>query len=427
MHRLLHGIRQALQSPSRTTRTAVVLGRLLGAAFLLCFATGLYSHFLQNPLPWMTFPTRPTWLYQLTQGVHITAGLVCLPLILGKLYAVYPELFRTPPITGLRSLLERASIALLVAASLVEIAIGLLNTYQWYRLFPFPFRQTHFALSFVIIGSLAIHIAVKLDLIALHWRRPAAGVEAAAPAPAAAVGAVTPAAAGAATRAPARRGDAGRGVTGRVFAWIDRTPAPRSPRVSRRGFLTTIGVASATLVALTAGQSFRPLDALTVFAPRKPGVGPGGLPVNRTAAAARVTETARAGDWALTVMAGGSSRALSLADLRSLPQHTVSLPIACVEGWSQLAEWQGVRVKDLLALVGSPASVRVRVRSLEQGSLYAMSELEPEFVRDDLTLIALRLNGHVLDLDHGYPARLIAPARPGVLQTKWLSTVEVIG
>jgi DMSO/TMAO reductase YedYZ molybdopterin-dependent catalytic subunit len=40
-------------------------------------------------------------------------------------------------------------------------------------------------------------------------------------------------------------------------------------------------------------------------------------------------------------------------------------------------------------------------------------------------LIALRLNGEALHLDHGYPARLIAPNRPGVLQTKWISRITV--
>jgi DMSO/TMAO reductase YedYZ molybdopterin-dependent catalytic subunit len=38
-----------------------------------------------------------------------------------------------------------------------------------------------------------------------------------------------------------------------------------------------------------------------------------------------------------------------------------------------------------------------------------------------LTLLALRLGGERLHLDHGYPVRLIGPARPGVLQTKWVS------
>jgi DMSO/TMAO reductase YedYZ molybdopterin-dependent catalytic subunit len=46
--------------------------------------------------------------------------------------------------------------------------------------------------------------------------------------------------------------------------------------------------------------------------------------------------------------------------------------------------------------------------------------------RDPLTLLATGLNGDELDLDHGYPARLIAPNRPGVLQTKWVHRLEVI-
>ena len=49
-----------------------------------------------------------------------------------------------------------------------------------------------------------------------------------------------------------------------------------------------------------------------------------------------------------------------------------------------------------------------------------------EFAQDDLTLVALEVNGKPLDLDHGFPARMIAPGRPGVLQTKWLSKLEVI-
>nr|BFF14853.1 hypothetical protein GCM10025699_61560 [Microbacterium flavescens] len=49
-----------------------------------------------------------------------------------------------------------------------------------------------------------------------------------------------------------------------------------------------------------------------------------------------------------------------------------------------------------------------------------------EYATDPLTLVALELNGERLSIDHGYPARVIAPGRPGVLQTKWLTTIEVI-
>ena len=64
IQRLLHQMRHSLRAPSRNPRTAVVIGRLLAVAFLLCFATGIYSHFIQDPLPGMQFLTRPVWLYQ---------------------------------------------------------------------------------------------------------------------------------------------------------------------------------------------------------------------------------------------------------------------------------------------------------------------------------------------------------------------------
>ncbi|MEP6478388.1 MAG: molybdopterin-dependent oxidoreductase [Rhodoglobus sp.] len=428
VQRILHQFRHALATPSRNPRMAVVLGRLLAIAFLLCFGTGLYSHFLQDPLPWMTFLTRPSWLYQVTQGIHITSGIACFPLIFAKLYSVFPELFQTPPVRSFPHLLERASIALFVAASLVQITIGLLNTYQFYSLFPFSFRHTHFVLSFVVIGSLAIHIGVKLPIIARYWRKRDAYDEAGV----LVVHEQDPDAEfeqyDELRRLTGKRQSAG--VTGRIFEWIDRAPAPRAPQpvaTSRRGFLVTIAAAAAALVVFTAGQSFRLFDATNLFAPRKNGTGPQSLPVNRTAKAADVIDAAMSPNWTLTVSNGDTSRSFSYAQLAAMPQYEAVLPIACVEGWSQYALWRGLRVKELMAMVDAPAGADIRVRSLQTNSMYGVTTMGPEFVADDLTLVALQLNGEVLDIDHGYPARIIAPARPGVLQTKWLSALEVIG
>jgi DMSO/TMAO reductase YedYZ molybdopterin-dependent catalytic subunit len=64
--------------------------------------------------------------------------------------------------------------------------------------------------------------------------------------------------------------------------------------------------------------------------------------------------------------------------------------------------------------------------SLEPPGPYSRTTLPARHTGDSHTLIALKLNGEVLDLDHGYPCRLIAPTRPGVLQTKWLTQIEVI-
>lgn len=396
MQKLTNALAARFASPTRSTRLTVVLGRWLGLSFTICFLTGLFSHGLQEPPSWMFFPTSPVWIYQLTQGIHVTTGIAAIPLLLAKLWSVYPELLKWPPVKSVAHGLERASIGLFVASSLLQLTTGLINTYKWYP-WPFPFRQTHYWLAWVIWGSLLLHIAVKLPLIMEHWRaRPGTG------------------------RQPATG-------TGSPAPVIDDGAAAAEPgRWSRRAFLAAVGVTTGAVVLTTAGQSFSWLDPLNLFAPRKMGTGPQAVPVNRTAADAKVADLAGAKDWTLTVSHQGTRRSLTLAELQGLPQYEHELPIACVEGWSQTATWRGVRVRDLVAAVGAPPSSALRVTSLEPEGAYRTMDMPAAYAQDERTLVALELNGQTLDLDHGYPARIIAPGRPGVLQTKWLHTVEVL-
>ncbi|MBM9506845.1 molybdopterin-dependent oxidoreductase [Actinacidiphila acididurans] len=360
-------------------RTAVSVGRLAGAALVVCFVTGLVSHYLQQPPGWAVnvLPSRPVWGYRLTQGLHVASGIAAIPLVLAKLWTVYPRLFAWPPLKSVTHALERLSIAVLVAVTLLQLATGLLNTVQWYP-WPWNFRQTHWALAWVLVGALLLHIAVKAPVIAAHWGRRSAGTL--------------------------------------------RLPAADGP--DRRAFLATVGAAVGAVTVTTAGQSFTPLKDLDVLAPRHPDHGPQHLPVNRTAAAAGITAGHLTG-YRLTVR-GPHPYDLTLPQLQALPRHSAVLPIACVEGWSKNAHWSGVRIRDLLDRAGAPHSATIRVVSLQKGGAYSVMEMGASYARDPLTLLALSLNGAPLDLDHGFPARIIAPNRPGVLQTKWVGMLEVI-
>ncbi|MFJ4222147.1 molybdopterin-dependent oxidoreductase [Curtobacterium luteum] len=445
-----------MASPNRNARSAVVLGRLLGIAFLVCFGTGIYSHLLQQPFPGMRFPTRPVQLYQFTQGLHITAGIAIIPLLLAKLNAVMPALVQVPPVRGVLHLLERLSIAVLVSAAIVQVGTGLLNTYQWYP-WPFPFKQVHNALAYVIIGSLIVHVAVKLRVIARYWRARDSYDEHGRFVPDTTVGSelLPPAADREARLDPATPAAAAptvtaypRGLTGRLLRWVDGAPDPstqgdvpeasrasrpspevrdgRRERIARRGFFAGVAAATVGVVALTAGQSSSLAEPFNVFGARQRHRGPNDLPVNRTARAAGVLATATAADWSLTVAGPAVSRTFSRAELVALGTAEADLPIACVEGWSQMATWRGVRMRDLLLAVQAEPGSRVRVTSLEQHGGYRVMEMGPEYAEDPTTLVALELNGATLDLDHGFPARIIAPGRPGVLQTKWIERIEVI-
>jgi DMSO/TMAO reductase YedYZ molybdopterin-dependent catalytic subunit len=90
---------------------------------------------------------------------------------------------------------------------------------------------------------------------------------------------------------------------------------------------------------------------------------------------------------------------------------------------------RGLTAPLCLKLVGAKrSSSQIKVESIEsQERLYSPTPSSiPQHAADSDTLLALELNGRRLDLDHGFPVRLIAPDRPGVLQTKWIKHVVVL-
>jgi hypothetical protein len=351
------------------------VGLWLGIAFGVCFVTGLLSHFIQRGPAWFYWPSEPVNLYRVTQGLHIICGVAAIPLLLAKLWSVYPKLFSRPLIRSIGHALERGSILVLSGAAFFQLVTGVFNSAQNY-VWGFSFVPVHYAVAWIAIGSMFVHVAIKLPVI----RRGLCTLDSVAPPP-------------------------GRGV------------------LSRRAFLRNTWLTAGVAALATAGTTVGPLRDVSPLSLRT-GRGPQGVPVNRTARAARIVPVDDS--WRLTVVTPAETREFSLDDLTELQQTTEDLPISCVEGWSQSASWSGVPVADLLRIAGAEPGVRIRVSSLEERGAYRTTTLPGTHTEDRRTLLALRLNGEPLDLDHGYPCRLIAPNRPGVLQTKWVTRLEVL-
>ncbi|MDT8911293.1 molybdopterin-dependent oxidoreductase [Amycolatopsis sp. PS_44_ISF1] len=388
---------------------------MLALTFSVCFVTGLLSHLIQHPPEWFSWPSRPIWLYRVTQGAHVISGIASIPLLLAKLWSVFPKLFGRPVVRSLPHALERLSILVLSGSAFFELSTGLLNVAQNYP-WGFYFPQVHYAVAWLAIGSILVHIAVKLPVVRRALtREPAAGPQSL----------TAHHEAGAAVASPADA-DPESGIP------PPDHPSPPAPTLhadhpdglSRRGFLRTTWIATGAAVIATAGATVPLLRNVSGLSWRT-GKGTQGLPVNRTAVAAGVMQTARDPSWQLSIVTPAGTKKFSLEELRALPQTTVELPIACVEGWSQSAVWRGITMPSLLRAAGSRPGVNLQVSSLEKAGIYRVTMLPGEHTGDDDTLLALELNGEVLDLDHGFPCRIIAPSRPGVLQTKWVSKLEV--
>jgi hypothetical protein len=340
------------------------------------------------------WPTSPAWLYALNQSLHVNVGLVAVPFLLAKLWSVIPRLFVWPPVNSPAQAIERLGIALLVSSAIFQFATGIVNAQYWYA-FHFNFVVAHYYGAVVFTGALVLHVLVKSPVILRAYRER---------------GWLRPLRDDLLHTRP-EPGDEHGGLA----------PAhPDAPTITRRGLFAFAGGASLLVLVANAGESIGgPVRSLAFLAPRRES-----FPVNKTAARAKVTAAMVGSSYRLRLAGTARAVALSRDDLLALPQHTARLPIACVEGWTTTQTWTGVRLTLLARLAGVPDASGAFVRSLQPAGVLSKASLSGDAIADPDALLALKVNGADLPLDHGYPARIIVPALPGVHNTKWVASIE---
>ncbi len=404
------------RSPLRGPWLTAVLGTVLLVLVGIVALTGFLSHAAYEPdLPQNAIVPReadlpvlvewpnggPAWLFALNQGLHTNVGLVALPFLLAKLWSVIPRLFVWPPATSPAQAIERATIALLVGSAGFLFATGVVNM-QIYYPFRFNFVLAHYYAAILFVASLGVHVVVKLPLVARMYRER---------------GVLKPLMDDLAhTRPEPADEDEPVPTTAKVKA---KAPAT----VTRRGLLGFVGAGSLALLVANVGQSVGgPLRSLAFLAPRRQD-----FPVNHTFAGVGLQPEAVGDTYRLVLRGGAEEVALTRAELLALPQATHALPIACVEGWTSTQTWTGVPLAELARRAGVPGAAQVLVESLQEGGVLASTSLSADAIADERALLALQVNGEDLSLDHGFPARIIVPALPGVHATKWVGTMSFSG
>ena len=400
------------KSPLRGPWLSSLLGSLLLPFIAICAITGFLSEvaygensFLPDgglgfsliPFDW---PTGWGLLYALTQGLHVTSGVIAIPLLIAKLWSVMPKLFEWPPVRSLSHLLERLSLALLVGGALFVFFTGLMNI-QLYYPWNFSFVPSHYYAAFVFLAALALHVGLKYTTVRRSFRE----------------------------QGVLRPLKYGLGKTVPEPYVEDSTTAlePAVPTVSRRMMLGTVGAASIGLGLMmvgqtTFGEAFR---RVALLAPRGRvyGDGPNDFQVNKTAESRNVTAAMTGSDWRLRLQGGESvctfagatagDASVHLRPADRLRRGLVDYPDLDRGAAARLGEPAGV-----------PAAAGVLVKSLQEAGSFREATLSSSQVDDEKSLLALRVNGVDISMDHGFPARIIVPALPGVHATKWVSSME---
>jgi DMSO/TMAO reductase YedYZ molybdopterin-dependent catalytic subunit len=122
-------------------------------------------------------------------------------------------------------------------------------------------------------------------------------------------------------------------------------------------------------------------------------------------------------------------RELSLADLKAMAKQEQITTHFCIQGWSGVAEWGGVPMRDILELVKPMTEARYAVfyslaDGADGGRYYDVHSIEN--MRHELTILAYEMNGAPVSVLHGAPLRLRCENELGFKMVKWVAAIEFV-
>jgi DMSO/TMAO reductase YedYZ molybdopterin-dependent catalytic subunit len=142
-------------------------------------------------------------------------------------------------------------------------------------------------------------------------------------------------------------------------------------------------------------------------------------------------------DWKLEV--GGMVKhplTLTLDDLHTMKGQSQGILHNCIQGWTSIAQWGGVRLQQILDLAEpDPAARYVLTHSYQlverdephpKGTGHFYEVMDLSLARQNQTILAYEMNGKPLPVEHGAPLRLRVETSVGFKMVKWVDRIELI-
>ena len=129
-------------------------------------------------------------------------------------------------------------------------------------------------------------------------------------------------------------------------------------------------------------------------------------------------------NWKLNLVKSiGDTLQITLAEIKALPKTEITFDFKCIEGWSQITHWGGVRFSDFINKYGLSKQSHLKYVGLQTpDSAYYVGVDMPSMMQEQ-TILCYEMNGQPLPMNQGFPLRLIIPVKYGVKHLKRIGTL----
>jgi len=123
------------------------------------------------------------------------------------------------------------------------------------------------------------------------------------------------------------------------------------------------------------------------------------------------------------IRSAGDTVYISMVELRALPKTDIIFDFKCIEGWSQVTHWGGVRFSDFAARYGLSQQMKLTYTGMHTPDDQYYVGIDNRSMMHPQTILCYEMNGRPLPMDQGAPLRLIIPVKYGVKHIKRLGTM----
>lgn len=128
--------------------------------------------------------------------------------------------------------------------------------------------------------------------------------------------------------------------------------------------------------------------------------------------------------WKMNVIRSrGDTLKISLDDIKKLPKTDIVFNFKCIEGWSQVTWWGGVKFSEFIKAYGLNEEAGMKYLGLSTPDKEYYVGIDMPSAMHPQTLLCYELDGKPLPMDQGYPLRLIIPVKYGVKSLKRIGTM----